>query len=104
MTKKEFERVQRFFGDRNYKPTSGHIMIAVECPQIVEYHQTCFKGAVDFYAEITINGNNFDIQWKDKNMSIHFKWVKSINIWEMKYKWKDIGGKRESILNYLLNK
>ena len=100
MTKKEFERFQRFFGSIQYKPMGGLICISLECPQVAEFVNDLRSRGYDSrneYGNISIDGDNFTVS----DLSVHFKWVKSVNIYEMKHKWKDVGGYRESKLNHL---
>ena len=129
MTKREFERIRRFYGEMAGKvERSGYAYIFRDCPQVAHLinlndssqmpilYFKLVDGFIDGdFVKLPINSKVFDDIYGIKGVQklptrpsvpedfikIHRRWVKEIFMFELK-SWDDKGGKRDSKLNYIL--
>ena len=100
MTKKEFERWKRFSYDKSEEILNGYVYLHNDCPQLLESEKDLkYKKSYWFKCkgEELILGEHF--QLTDK--LVHYKWIQSTKCSQM-FRWGDLGGKRDSKLNWVL--
>lgn len=98
MTKREFEKWKRYCYDHSNKEMSGYLYLHKDCPQLDESEKDNYKSHwFKCKTEEFIIDNNFVL--KDK--VVHYKWVKKM-MFVGRTHWPDLGGKRESKLNWIL--
>jgi hypothetical protein len=108
MTKKEFEKWKRLCSEKSDEVISGFIFVHIDCPLLTPEEKKLKKKFLDFINEgekliyddyLTIGGIGTKTPYHFRQ--IHRKWIEKIHIFNI-YGWKDIGGKRDSKLEWIM--